>query len=296
MMKTMLLPAGRILSLRAPAESVTSIVCKDRVDLVSLESALDDLEKQLEAAAKAAKSAISVLKTAQASARVGNLRDLQNQLAEGRNAAKRFAEAMAQADQSWTFEPGPYFAEGSYLQELKEEAERAGLSLFEKDGRIYCFPMLLTLSERDSAVVIDRKLERRVRPRKLVELLVARQRRPQRFNAQKLIDTLFEAYSLRGHEIVREWTPDTPGPGPVVPLLRIYRQLTPLPGSERDYTKEEFARDIYLLDQQPDLRTKDGRRFALPASTGTKAASRPVTVVDHQGMERVYVGIRFNKE
>jgi hypothetical protein len=263
---------------------------------MSLESALFDLEGQLEAAAKAAKAALAVLKKAQTSAKLGTLRDLQNQLAEGRNSAKRFAEAMAQADQSWTFTPEPYFADGSYLQELKEEAERAGLSLFEKDGRIYCFPMLLTLSDRDSAVVIDRKIERRVRPRKLVELLTARQQRPQRSSAQKLIDTLFEAYSFLGRHIGREWTPDTPGPGPVVPLLRIYDLLTLLPGSDRDYAKEEFARDIYVLDQQPELRTKDGRRFALPASTGTKAASRRVTVVDQQGTERVYVGIRFDKE
>jgi hypothetical protein len=270
-------------------------MCKTTDSLVSLESALADLEKQLEAVAKAEKAAHAVLKKAQASARVGNLRDLQNLLAEGRNSGKRFAEAMAQADESWTFAPQPYFAEGGYLRELKEEAERQGISLFEKDGRIYCFPMLLTLSEKDSAVIIDRKPERRIRPSELVKLLAARQKRPLRANTQRFLETLFEAYLVLAPQLGKDWSSNSLGPGPVVQLLRIYDLLTLLPGSESDYTREEFARDIHLLDQQPDLKTKDGRRFALPASTGSKAVGRRLTVIDPQGTERIYVGIRFDK-
>ncbi len=285
-----------MITLRMPAKIVISVICKGKNVLMSLESALIDLEKQLEAAAKAAKAAHAVLKKAQASVRVGNLRDLQNQLAEGRNSGKRFAEAMAQADESWTFAPEPYIAEGGYLRELKEEAERQGISLFEKDGRIYCFPMLLTLSEKDSAVIIDRKPERRVRPSELVKLLAARQKRPQRANTQKILETLFDAYLVLAPQVSRDWSSTSPGLGPVVQLLKIYDLLTLLPGSERDYTREEFARDIHLLDQQPDLQTKDGRRFALPASTGTKNTKSRITVIDRLGWERIYVGIRFDKE
>ncbi len=263
---------------------------------MSLESALVDLEKQLEAAAKAAKAALAVLKKAQTSASFGTLRDLQNQLAEARMSAARFAETMAAAAQSWTFAPEPYFAGGGYLEELKQEAERAGLSLFEKDGRIYCFPMLLTLSDKDSAVVIDRKPERRVRPSELVKLLAARQKRPQRANTQKFLETLFDAYLVLAPQVSRDWSSSSPGLGPVVQFLKIYELLTLLPGSERDYTREEFARDIHLLDQQPDLKTKDGRRFALPASTGSKAVGKRLTVIDPQGTERIYVGVRFDKE
>jgi uncharacterized Zn finger protein (UPF0148 family) len=182
-----------MLALRIPAKIVTSMIRKRKDELVSLESALVDLEKQLEAAAKVAKEATSVLKKAQASARLGTLRDLQNQLAEGRNAGKRFAEAMAQADESRTFALGPYFADGGYLHELKKEAERAGLSLFEKDGHIYCFPMLLTLSDKDSVVIIDREPERRVQQSVLVKLLAACQKRPQKINTQKFLETLFDS-------------------------------------------------------------------------------------------------------
>lgn len=263
---------------------------------LSLEQALTALESQLAAAAKAAKSALAELKKVQSNARLGQLRDLSKGLAEGRNAAKRFAEEMASADSSWKFEVEPYFAEGGYLKELLQEAERAGLRLFERDGRLYCFPMLLSLSGKDMAVMVDRKPERRLRPRELVKVLLARQKRPQRFNEQKLLETLFDVYCRLDRRILRDWTPEVQGNGPVVPLVKIYDLLTLLPGSEREYPKEEFARDIHLLDRQPDLRTKDGRRFALPAATGTKVAGQRLTVVDQQGVEKIYVGIRFDKD
>ena len=163
---------------------------------LTLEQELTNLESKLEVAAKSAKSALSELKKAQVSARVGQLRDLNRSLADARNAAKRFAEDIASADSSWKFDAEPHFTNGGYLAELQREAERVGLSLFERDGRVFCFPMLLTLSGKDMAVTIDRKPERRLRPRELVKILAARQKRPQRFNEQKFLETLFEAYCL----------------------------------------------------------------------------------------------------
>ena len=59
---------------------------------VTLEQELSDLEARLETAARAAKSALTELKKARASAKVGQLRDLNRSLGEARNSAKRFAE------------------------------------------------------------------------------------------------------------------------------------------------------------------------------------------------------------
>jgi hypothetical protein len=262
---------------------------------LTLERELTELEVKLEAAAKSAKSALSELKKATVSAKIGQIRDLNKGLAEARNAAKRFADDVAGADSSWKFDAEAYFANGGYLTELLREAESAGLSLFQQDGRVFCFPMLLTLSAKDIAVMIDRKPERRLRPRELVKLLSARQRRPQRLNEQKFLETLFDAYCFVARSNKSDWTRDTAGVGPVVSLLAIHELLTILPGVERDYPKEEFARDVHLLDRQPNLRTKDGRRLALPASTGTKNIGQRLTIIDQQGREVVYVGIRFDK-
>jgi hypothetical protein len=70
--------------------------------------------------------------------------------------------------------------------------------------------------------------------------------------------------------------------------------LTLLPGA--DYPVEEFARDLLLLDRRPDLRTPDGCRFELPASTLSKGGTKRLVAYDEQGRERTYIGLRFVTE
>jgi hypothetical protein len=65
-----------------------------------------------------------------------------------------------------------------------------------------------------------------------------------------------------------------------------------LPGSGRDYTKQEFARDLYLLDQSGKVRTNSGRTMHLPASALTRGSGTFVTVA-RSGQEKVYAGISF---
>jgi len=260
---------------------------------VGLEQALSDLEQQLESVAVTAKKALAALKKAQASAKVGHLRALQNQLADSRNAARLFVDEIDRADQSWKFDAEAFIAGGDFLKELILEADRLGLRLIERDGRVFCPPMMISVSPRDAAIYIDRKIERKIRPAVLAKVLAGRQKKPQRLNIQRFLDTLFHAYTLLASRVRSDWTAETAGPGPVIELQDIYDLLTILPGTERDYARDEFARDIAFLDEHPDLKTKDGRRFALPASTGSKIGGKRLTVIDREGTERTYVGILF---
>ena len=43
-----------------------------------------------------------------------------------------------------------------------------------------------------------------------------------------------------------------------MPLDRIYRLFTSLPGSSREYDRTDFARDLYILDTNGPKRTKQG--------------------------------------
>ena len=75
-------------------------------------------------------------------------------------------------------------------------------------------------------------------------------------------------------------------------LVDVYAVLTVLPGSARDYTKQEFARDLYLLDQSGATSTRDGRTLSLPASALTRAGG-VLTTVARTGQAKVYAGISF---
>ena len=68
--------------------------------------------------------------------------------------------------------------------------------------------------------------------------------------------------------------------------------LTVLPGQSAAYSQQEFARDIYLLDESGVDRTKDGLRMTLPASSGARTSSTLATVM-RNGELKIYYGIAF---
>ena len=139
--------------------------------------------------------------------------------------------------------------------------------MFERNGRLYCFPLLLRIDANQSAVRIGRKIERTVRPSELVLLLAKAQKRPQRFREQAFLDLIWRAYRrLLG----RDW--NGTDPGRVTALTDIHDTLTLLPGS--DYSQDEFARDLLLLDRCPDLRTRSGERFEFRTGPPRKASDR----------------------
>jgi hypothetical protein len=88
---------------------------------------------------------------------------------------------------------------------------------------------------------------------------------------------------------------DRVGRGIVIPLLEIYKLLTLLPGQAKEYSRQEFARDIYLLDQSGVTTTKKGFVISFPASTGTKSTTNTIRVITQEGQEKRYYGISFSQ-
>jgi len=64
----------------------------------------------------------------------------------------------------------------------------------------------------------------------------------------------------------------------------------------QDYSKQELARDIYLLDRSGVVTTRKGAKVSLPASTGTKSIARTLSVINERGEEKLYFGISFSSE
>ncbi len=119
----------------------------------------------------------------------------------------------------------------------------------------------------------------------MVAALAAAQSRPPRFKAEPFLESLAGAYALLAEP---EDKPD-----PVLRLDAVWGVLTLLPGSAREYSRPEFARDLYLLDQSGKTTTKSGRTLQLPASALTRG-SGVLTTVTRTGQEKVYAGISFD--
>jgi hypothetical protein len=139
--------------------------------------------------------------------------------------------------------------------------------------------------------MIGKTIERKIRPSYLINHLKELQKRPARFNASAFMEALYAAYD----KVVRLKSRGMLEPNRVVPLLDIYELFTLLPGQSRDYSKQEFARDIYLLDSSNVTTTKSGAKIRFEASTGTKAG-RVISIIDEHGAERKYYAVSFSTD
>jgi hypothetical protein len=253
----------------------------------SLESALADLETRITEAQRSTDALVRILRDVKKAAGCGHLPDLEKALGVISQRSDQVRLACAALPDGWIFDARSHLESG-YLAELQREAAAQGLSLTERDGRLYCFPVALRLEPREGTLRIGGRREKRLRPREVVRQLTAMQKRRQRFNAQRFLDALYQAYRrLQGDR------KEMAASGPAVPLADIHDLLTLLPGS--DYPQEEFGRDLLLLARQPDLRTRDGCAFDFPGSTMTKERVKRISVFDEVGKETTFVAVRFTK-
>ena len=252
-----------------------------------LEAALNDFERQAATAVKALSSALSEAKKLQSAAVHGQLRDLRNGIDSSAKLADQAAQAVRDLGEAWSFDDASHFANGGFMKEVLELGEQEGLHAVESDERILSFPVVVQISPTDRTVLIDKVRERRVRPSALVKQLKALQAKPPRFKAEAFLESLSAAYDLAvAGKGLR--------PGSTVRVLDLYGVFTLMPGASREYTKQEFARDLYLLDQSGVTATNGGRVMALPASAMTRTLSGVLSTVTRSGQPKLYAGICFD--
>lgn len=251
-----------------------------------LEEALGSVGADIEAALKVVEALTKELKKAKVAAAGGSVRDLRRSLDAASGLVNDAADAVGTGHDNWDFDAGEYLASGAWVKEVIAVAAAQGLTVTESDERLVCYPSLVKVLPSDAAIEIDRRRERRLRPSVVVDALATLQSRPARGRPDRILETLENAYGWvveRGG--TRPW-------GAIVRLVDIWDVLTLLPGSARDYTKPEFARDLYLLDQSGKSVTKAGRELRFAGSTGTKTAG-VLTTVAANGRPVSYWGVAF---
>jgi hypothetical protein len=253
---------------------------------VGLESALENLDVEMAAYTQALNAAVKASKRARTASDRGLVRDIAAALENVETASSALVEAAMRLRKEWDFDAEPWFASGDYTRELLERAAAEGLTAFEADERILCYPTIVQVSPGDTSVLVDKKKERGVRPSAVVSVLRKLAEREPKSNPRAFIEALATAYdhvcAVKG---ARSGAP--------VKLIDVYAVLTIMPGAARDYTKPEFARDVYLLDQSGIVETKKGRTMSLPASAMTRSPGAVLRTVTRSGQAKDYAGISF---
>jgi len=256
-----------------------------KADPTTFEEALSALEHDAETALKSLAAAVKEAKKVKSAAALGRARELHQALDAAVRLAHQAAGAVEDLRAGWAFDIGEWFTSGEYTKELLASAAEAGVQAYESDQRILCYPAIVQVSPGDASVLVDKKKDRRSRPSVVVARLAALQEAPPKFKPDAFIESLAAAYDLVVPAKGRRR-------GSAVRLTEVHGVLTLLPGAARDYTRQEFARDLYLLDQTGIVDIKDGRRMSLPASALTRQAG-VLTTVTRSGQTKIYAGIAF---
>ena len=255
----------------------------------TLEAALTSLERDAEATGRTAAAAARAIKALQKAVKQGELRKLDAVIAAANQAVKALGQQFANTKDGWSFDIEGYLSSGEFAKELIEFARKQGVSIREQDELLYCYPSLIRVIPGEQCVKIDKVKEARLRPSVLAAHLKEVQQRPLRFRPDRFLESLYEAYQLlnppQKDKLVHV--------GKTIRLLRVYEVLTLLPGEANDYTKAEFARDLYLLDRSGVTKTRKGAVVDFPASTGTKTPTATITVITESGRQKTYYGISF---
>ena len=263
--------------------------------MASFEQAFNQMER---AAASTAKSATDLTRLARAlekAARDGNIaaaKRAQRSMSEAINALR---QEVANSVESWPFgeEDEQQYLADDYGQELRTVAAEKGLDIYERDGRMIAHPSVLRVLPSSRAVRIDRKQVSTIRPSRLTDILLDIQKKPPRFPAGRFLESLYQVYA----EITWEEGPNrmmTERQGRVVQLERVYRLFTAQPGSDREYNRTDFTRDLYLLDRDGPKTTRRGMQVSFPASSGTRGSQGVFSFVAPDGQVVTYYGIQFS--
>ncbi|CAI8018960.1 hypothetical protein GBAR_LOCUS11443 [Geodia barretti] len=259
--------------------------------MIGFEQGFADTEN---AAAAASKTGTAVTKSARSlekAAKTGSINAIRRAQADLNAALCTLTQEVENAVQAWPFQPDE---EEAYLQqhfaaELLQVAAQKGLDIREHDQRLIAHPSIVSVSPAGRAVRVDKKQVSTVRPSHLVSLLLANQEKPARFNGRNVLEAIYKAYQMlagTGAPLRR-----TEGRQlPAIPLANIYESLTLMPGSGREYSRTDFARDLYRLDTDGPQETRSGAQLRFHSGRQSNIA-----FVDPGGHLVTYHSVAFSE-
>ena len=271
------------------------IVSKEWV-VVSFERAFSDTERAADSTLKSAADLMKQVRALKKAAHEGNIAAIKRAQRGIYDALSVLRQDVDNASSIWPFqdEEEKQYLNDLYVAELRRAAEDMELKIYERDGSLISYPSIVRILPGDRAVRVDSKRVAAIRPSYLVSTLLKNQQKPLRRLPMTYLNALYSVYS----DIVSVDSPDriVKGSGRVVPLARIYRLLTSLPGSRREYSRTDFARDLYILESDGPRRTTSGAVVSFPSSTGAKRRTSDLfSFIGPDGQSVEYYGIRFTE-
>ena len=259
--------------------------------MAGFEQGFADTER---AAAATVKSAGEVTKAARAlerAAKTGSINAMRKAQAELDTAIGALNQEATNAGACWRFRPDDEenYMKENFAEELRAEAQRLGLRIHQRDEQLIASPSIVRVLPTARAVRIDRKQASTIRPSYLVSKLLEKQKGPSRANGRAILEAMYKSYQM----LVGGLSPShrlEAGQRQAVPLSSIYAALTLMPGTGREYSQTDFARDLYRLDTNGPVVTRRGSRIHF---YGGRQSS--ISYVDRDGNIISYYNVAFTE-
>jgi hypothetical protein len=168
------------------------------------------------------------------------------------------------------------------------------------------FPFIVKISSKEGFALINKKKVRGLRIRYLINLIKKERERflKSSFRADEFLKDVAQGYDIviatkKAKQIgVTDGTATEEVP---VPIMDVYRALTPMKRHKREYSTQLFGFDIYRLLQEeagnPEATVLNGDQSPRRCIFGsTRIGSRNgITVVEESGRETTFGSIKFVK-
>lgn len=262
-----------------------------------LEQAFESTENAAETARKSAAAVVSQTRALLKAAHTGNIAAIKRIQGRLRDSANQLTLDVNVAIESWdlTDDEEQAFFEEQYVESLQAAADQLDLKLYDRDGFLISYPSIVRILAADRAVRVDRKKVSTIRTSYLADLLHKNQQKTSSFSSQRFLESVYGVYKDVA-ELHRTSGALESQSSPVVPLARIYKLMTSLPGAAREYDRSDFARDLYMVDSDGPQMTRNGATVSFPSSTGTRQRKSDLfSFMGPDGDNVEFYGIRFQE-
>jgi hypothetical protein len=247
---------------------------------------LDGMAAATEEGNQAARAVIRELNRLQGQVKEGELGKLAETLNTLTDLGKQLGESLTELAAKLPFDPATYLASGAYLDEVRAALEAQGVTVVAEENTLLCSPSIIRAVPREVAIDIDGTRERRLDPRTVTANVIARQRQGSKYRPERFLNSLRQSYDL----VVAK---ESERPDAVIRLVDIWQVLTLLPGQQKEYTQQDFARDLYHLDASGVTTSlQSARQLRWCASSGIRN-SGVLCVVGADGRLCRYWGVSF---
>ncbi|MCY4519885.1 MAG: hypothetical protein OXC13_03800 [Caldilineaceae bacterium] len=269
----------------------------------NLEVACEGMEAPAEALNASLRQCQTLVRKVQRAVQAGDMRVLPDALADLVRSVGVLQSAANDAKDAWPHTPDEVTAyiQDGWLNEMLDTAGNRELDMFPlpSGDALIAPPLDIRVLPESRSATLGGKRVGGLRPSFLADAVQKAQARDPKFNAAAFLTRLYKMMcGILGKSNLHSGDLGTT----TVLLDRLYRLYTEYPGVRREYSRLDFARDLFLLDASDVVltRTISSRSVHLavsfPSATGTRgSASNVFTYIRGDGAQVDFYSIRFDE-